>query len=431
MYLSPLPSLSFDSAASEDKSRPTWHTNVTSRSSFGRASLQSDDREYGHTSSILLHEGENHELWKPGKRFSLRRNTLDSRKGSLLGHVTSAQDSASGEQTPTQALLAKRLQQWSKIERDALGDSPLCQHELTHHSVTSLVNGPWPALVIDGSLEKSGSHTNYEATTKLEANNYSIAVPSSDDESVVSLDPSATPSDLSLFKRRRRGSHNFALNFQDSATSQSPSSSLSSAQQYSSSGRQDTSGAVEPQHFVFPSSPQKSIPTLSIVPPAESESCKRCCVPPSPHHLLPIMDTILEEASSLDESLINTDCNISVDNDSVADENSSQVSTKEQHGLLYCGHNENLPSTCTSILTSQPTHSNNTRGVPTNEGSGSFNTDSQDCFLPQLASSTAKPQSLLPPTTIQQSSEAIGTNQSPYNVRNSVFYFAQPSILNN
>ena len=32
------------------------------------------------------------------------------------------------------------------------------------------------------------------------------------------------------------------------------------------------------------------------------------------------MDTILEEASSLDESLINTDCNISVDNDSVADE---------------------------------------------------------------------------------------------------------------
>ena len=125
-------------------------------------------------------------------------------------------------------------------------------------------------------------------------------------------------------------------------------------------------------------------------------------------------------ASSLDESLINTDCNISVD-DSVADENSC-----EYKGAT-CGHNENLPSTCTSILTSQPTHSNNTRGVPTNEGSGSFNTDSQDCFLPQLASSTAKPQSLLPPTTIQQSSEAIGTNQSPYNVRNSVFYFAQPS----
>ena len=434
--LSPVSSLSFNSAGSvvyEEKSRPRRTTDI-SRLSFGRLSLQSDDHEYGITSSILLHEGESHELWKPGKRISLRRNTLESRKSSLLGHVSGAQTSASGEQTPTQVLLAKRLQQWSKIERDAFGgagDSPFYQHEL---SVTSLVNDPRPGICIDHSLENSGSHINFETTTKLE----SIVIPISDDESAASPDPS---NDLSLFKRRRRGSHNFALTLQDSSgnNQSTPSSTLSSSQQYSD--RQDTSTAVEPQHFVFPDSPQKSIPVLCIVPPAEDDGYKKCCVPSSPHHLLPIMDTILEEGSSLDDSSIspiNTDCNISVDNGSVADDNSSQVSTKEQHGLLYCGHNENLPSTCISILTSQLAHSTNIRGVtrqPTNEeGSGSIGVtvvvsqDNQDCSLPQLPSTTAKPQNLLHPTG--QSSESVATgalDQSPYSVRNSVFYFAQPS----
>ena len=342
----------------------------------------SEDHVFSQTSS-LLSDGENHEVWKPGRRMSTRRDagtlreSLEFRRRSLLQrvnsrtsfatqstcsepvtHVEKAKDAKKKKaRSISQELLAKRLQQWKKIEEEALGYStmeggltspdtgnmdkcevypslsptpPSQRHLTTFHSLPQLLNGPRSPSPIGNSLEHPcameggmGSHTG--TCIKPSSSHHQLHLPSSDDEaSCGGYDPliqeitsgspfvSATLHGIeiapsSLFSRRRKRA---AITFNCPESSQlsplpTPPSAPLNNNGNDSTIRRDTPGIAEPNYFTFPD-PSNLSPLII----AKNHSSESCCqykgvLPPSPHPVHPRMETIAEEVSSIEDT--NTD----------------------------------------------------------------------------------------------------------------------------
>ena len=92
--------------------------------------FKGDPVDLSRQSTLMLNDGETHEVWKPGRKFSSRSDSFTARRVSMYRSIKGVQeqkeadiDSTASMQSfvlPNETLLERRRKQWRQLEMDSL-----------------------------------------------------------------------------------------------------------------------------------------------------------------------------------------------------------------------------------------------------------------------------------------------------------------------